>query len=180
LVEEPVPPECNILYVTGVGSPGGSLSKSGSDNSVALSQWTYNPKSAWLFDDQPVPPDPESPDYLGYALPLYYSDGGLNTPHAVNFTLRRIYDMAAHGQLRKTFEAPLVLVQDQSDPLAARLRPLMFGDGILFNGEQYIVDSCNADYSGRSGGDRIQAAAYEIFQVPALQDYSLPTLGRTD
>jgi hypothetical protein len=35
------------------------------------------------------------------------------------------------------------------------------------------VDSCNVDYSAAKGGDRIQMANYELFSVPALQNYNV-------
>ena len=181
-----VPPEANIIYMAGAiasETENGSLTRG---SFVRGQNVAVNWKSADFGQngtDHPSP-DPNHPDYLGYPLPLYIGDPGLNSANAINFALRRTYDLCAHAQLRIQFAAPLVLVTDVTDTSQTRPRPLMFGDPVKVDGEQFIVASANADYEGIKGGDRFQHCAYEVFSVPSLSDYSegmMPNvLGRTD
>jgi len=181
-----VPPEANIIYMAG------AIASETENGSVARGSFVrgqnvaVNWKSANFGQNgtnHPLP-DPDHPDYLGYPLPLYIGDPGLNSANAINFALRRTYDLCAHAQLRMQFAAPLALVTDVSDTSQTRPRPLMFGDPVIVDGEQFFIASANADYEGVKGGDRFQHCAYEVFKAPALSDYSegmTPNvLGRTD
>jgi hypothetical protein len=184
--DDVVPPECNIVYVTGVGSfSGGSAAVGGPIKSAGaagietyqLQQCAVNWKSAYFREDQgnancPPAPDPTHPDYLGDIWPYYYSDPGLCTQAAVNFAARRIYDIACHAQKWAWFEAPLIGVTDSEDTLQVNPRPLQFGDMVLVKGQPFVVNDVSIDYSGVKGGDRFQHAIYEVFSPPYLQDYT--------
>lgn len=165
-----VPPECNYVYVQGATPVSGDTLAVGSEK---LQAEAYNYVSAHFRDGQPIAADPNHPDYLGRMVPYILSDPGLTSEAAVRFACRRIYDMAAHAQKRITFDAPLVTVTDVNDPLQIRPRKLQFGDPVLFEGQQFIVDACNLDYEWRRGGDRAQYAHYDLFSVPALQNYNI-------
>lgn len=189
-------PEANEIIVTGFGfTPGDkdAADAAGSDRdqlhndihginppSHPLTQIVRNYKSALFTPDQVVAPDPTHPDYIdGDVWTLFYADPGLNSPNAVNFAARRLYDMACHAQKWINFEAPLVLVTNASDIHQTRPRPLRYGDGVLFNGEQFVVGSCNLDIDANKGGDRDQMAAYEIFSIPMIDNYTYAA-GKTD
>lgn len=165
-----VPPECNVVYVQGAEPITAPLATG--DEKALLQALAINFDSFVYRDDQPAP-DTNHPDWLGRCVPFVLSDPGLTSEAAVNFACRRIYDIAAHAQKRITFEAPLVLVTDASDTLQQRPRKLQFGDAVLVEGAQFIVDSCTVDYSALKGGDRVQMAVYEVFSVPALSNYAL-------
>lgn len=182
--ERVVPPEANLIVVTGVGVPASqevhSLSAVTSQTEIQLGPYVaFNYKSAWLYPDQPTPPatDPEDPDYcdyLGDVVPLYYCDPGLTTEAACLFTLRRLYDMTAHARKIVVFEAPLVLVTDILDTKQTRPRPLVYGDPVLVDGIPYFVGSPAIDYGVQKGGDRYQMAAYELFSTPPMLGESIP------
>ncbi len=170
-----VPPEGNYVLVQGAttaGVPGTPLA-AGQEGQYALQESAINWVSARFSADQPIAPDPTHPDYLGRIVPIVKFDPGLTSQNAVKLMCRRTYDMACHAQKRLSFEGPVVLVTDASDDLQIRPRKLQFGDPVLVNGEQFIVESCNVDYSATKGGDRIQMAVYELFSVPALNNYDL-------
>lgn len=184
-MDDVVKPECNIVYVTGVGWAGDRAigateaqigGKVGGQN-VQLQAVAINWVSAKFNELQgtagkPPSPDPTHPDYLGDIHPYYYCDPGLTTQAAVNFAARRIFDLACHAQKWAWFEAPVVLVTDAYDDKQVNPRPLRFGDMVLVKGQPFIVNSVNIQYAGMKGGDRFQHAVYEVFAPPYLQDYT--------
>ena len=181
-----VPPEANIIYMRGVLASDTEYGSLARGSFVAGQNVAVNWVSADFGQngtDHPAA-DPTNPDYLGYPLPLYVADPGLNSAAAINFTLRRTYDLCAHAQKRIAFAAPLAFVTDAHDASQTRPRPLMFGDPVIVDGQQFFIASANADYEGAKGGDRFQHCAYEVFSAPNLKDYSegmTPNvLGRTD
>lgn len=164
-----VPPEANAVVVTGSCINSTTLSKGKSPLTVAI----CNFQAAKFTDTQPVGPNPASPDFTnGRPNWLYYSDPLLDSEAAVNFMARRLYDVACHAQKRIVFEAPLLLVTDINDPLQKQPRPLQYGDMVLFNGFQFIVNSCSPDY--RSG--RVMMAVYELFSPTEINSWK--TAGR--
>lgn len=183
--EEVEKPEANQVTVYGVGFPdtGGILSKSAGVriqipplNNWVSAEFGQSSESPAL---KPVP-DPSSPDYLGYILPVFYSDPGINSVPLAQLVQYRLYDMMCHAKKKFRFEAPLVLVTDSTDPYQRQPRKLMYGDPVLLDGGTFFVESCHVDYHGRSGGDTKQMAAYELFSVPALHDYAAVITSRTD
>ena len=178
-------PEANIVTVYGVGYPdkGGILAKSAGVRIQIppLPNWV-SAEFGQSFEStitKPVP-DPTHPDYLGYVLPLYYSDPGINSVALAQLIQYRLYDMTCHAKKKFRFEAPLVLVTDITDANQRQPRKLMYGDPVLLNGSPVFVESCHVDVHGRRGGDRMQMASYELFTVPALTDYSALITSRTD
>lgn len=180
-----VPPEANLIVVTGVGVPASEeqthiLAATSVTPELQLGPYVaFNYKSAWLYENQPTPPatdpsDPDYCDYLGDVIPLYYCDPGLTTETACMFALRRLYDMCAHARKLVVFEAPLILVTDILDTKQIRPRPLMYGDPVLVDGDPYFVGSVAIDYDIARGGDRVQMAAYELFSTPPMLGESSP------
>lgn len=113
--------------------------------------------------------DTSSPDYLGRLVPLYVmvpelagiapdidGDGNQTLP-ALNWIGRRIYDVAAHAIKFVSFEAPLVLI-DEENPGRGEKRQLGYYDPVLVNGDQFLVRNCNPTYRK----DHIQMAVYEL------------------
>lgn len=164
-----VPPEANMIVVTGTGktSVEGTSGAGSSDATQGYSQVAINYESTRFANDQPIEPDPGSPDYLSRQVKLYYGDKGLTSKEAVDFTCRRLYDMACHGQKRISFEAPLVLITDVTDEYQRQPRPLMYGDMVKFEGENFVVSSCCPTYSG-GGSGRSMMAVYELFSPSPL------------
>ena len=181
--EEMIPPECNIIYCSGViieAFQNGAIGAGISFNRGM--QVAYNWVSANFGQDgtdHPLP-DANSPDYVGYPISRFVGGTDLVGEQAINFTLRRTYDLCCHAKKKASFVAPLALVTDVLDTKQTRPRPLMFGDPVLVDGEQFYIWSANIDYSGARGGDQFQQCAYEAFRVPAATlDYK-SVLGRTD
>jgi hypothetical protein len=173
------PPEANKIRITGSGETAETSQFGrvpGNRVKTNLTQILYNFKSAKFFAEQPIEPDPNSPDYLGRPVELYIGDPSFNTPEIVNFVARRVYDMVAHGQYWVSFEAPLVLVTDVSDTYQRRPRRLMFGDSVKYEGRDYIVANCNPDITG-GGSSRRMMATYELFSPAQLNSQSWTPYG---
>ena len=178
-------PEANIVTVYGVGYPdkGGVVAKSAGVRIQIppLPNWVSAEFGQSLESTITKPvPDPSHPDYLGYPLPVYYSDPGINSMALAQLVQYRIYDMMCHAKKKFRFEAPLVLVTDITDTNQRQPRKLMYGDPVMLNGATFFVESCHVDVHGRRGGDRMQMASYEVFSVPALTDYADVITSRTD
>lgn len=172
------PPEFNHLVVTGVGASNLGSTPNKHD-AVALEQHWYNWKSATFLPTQgdvgkPPAEDPTHPDWLGRVVTAYICDTMLTTKEAVAFRLRRTADMAGHARKVVQFEAPVVLITDSSDSLQCRPRKPQFGDMVLIDGAQFVVQSCNIDYSK----SKFSHAFYECASVPGLSDYSAASLAR--
>jgi len=161
-----IPPEGNMVEVYGTTPVQPSFIQSGPSSKSGevekLVARAFNFESAWFMDDQPIVPDPDSPDYLGFVSPITVLDTGLTSQEAVNFVCRRTYDLACHGRRAMTFEAPLILVTDEDDSEQIRPRPLRYGDPVLVEGTQYIVRSVQINYQAYKGGDGFQFARYEL------------------
>ena len=168
------PPEGNMVKVTGVGtvSTGGITSVS---TKYALQQQAVNWKACDYGQngtDHPLP-DATYPDYTdGVPDIIYICDPALTTQDAVDWRCRRTYDLACHAKYWTIFAAPMVLVTDPDDTLQLRPRPLHFGDIVLIDGVQNVVNACHfqADMGDGSNAATFQntIAIYECFQVPAL------------
>lgn len=154
------PPEANVIIATSFGKT--------TPNSVPpyLYKVLINFKS-YDFGNGLV--DTTSPDYLGRMVPMYVmvpeirslveehpTDSTLLESPALNWVARRIYDVAAHAVKFCTFEAPLLLV-DQDDPVTYEKRPLRYYDPVLVNGEQFLIRNVNPTYRK----DHMQMAVYE-------------------
>lgn len=143
-----------------------------------------NPKSYNFFPGNPTA-DKESPDYLGYELPMWVNEPlligdkelanesakitaeeGEIIPVSSEFPLlyayaKRIYDLAAHAVKMVTFEAPLVFIPHEDDP--DKVRPLRYYDPVTLNGIPYLVRSVNPAYTK----DGHQKAIYEL-EMPRI------------
>lgn len=169
-----VPPEGNRVIVTGVGLPGGGGGAFAVSSEGKLQRQLTNWISADFGQTGSLPaPNPNHPDYLGRPIDIYVCDPGLTTQQAVDFTALRIFDMACHAVQWRQFEGPLVLVTDDEDSLQLRPRKLQFGDVVIVDGRNYIVNSCSIHYEGVSGGDRFQMCAYEVFAPSPLHGQSV-------
>ncbi len=133
----PIRVECNQVFVCGVGPDG---------------------KQYWsIATNQPSIDDPNSADYIGRAIPVYFPpDPTLPTQEAADWACRIIYDAAAHAQKWASLEAPLLLVTDSEDDLQVRPRPLRINDLINIAGLPAVVRDVRVDYDGESGGDTVQ------------------------
>lgn len=159
---EPYPPEFNKLRVTGVQtSPSQGIAQLNGTQQL-LTMDFVNPAST-QFPGYPAPVSTH-PDYLGYIREAYYADPVLTSEQAVRWVGQRLSDLGMHGGVRATFEAPLLLIWDTSDPYQVAARPLRFGDAITVDGSPFFIDHVQPDYaSGGKGGDRLQMALYSVF-----------------
>jgi hypothetical protein len=179
---EIIPPEFNALTVTGVGIGTSLTATTDGSNQTTMTQRIINPVSAWFAPNQAIPPDPSNPDYIGEIREAYYSDPGLTSQGLVNFTARRIFDIAGHAQIRASFEAPLVFVTDTTDPYQIRPRMLRYGDPVLIMNNltgvasQWFISSVNGTYEFKRGGDSKQTVAIEVF-APSYDASMTPWVG---
>jgi hypothetical protein len=150
-----VPPEANAVLVTGVALGDWT-------NYQRLTQWAVNPLS-FDFHDGVSTADPDHPDYLGYIVPLFIIDPGLNTPAAVNWAVRRYYDQTCRAYNVDTVGGPLALVTDPDDDLQRVPRKLRWYDPVAVGWESdatWLVQSANVAYTS----DMYQKAMYELRQ----------------
>ena len=168
------PPEFNMIWVTGqgIGQPG--VLQTASDNKIQLTARYFNPSSAWFYDDQEVPPDPLSADYLGRVVQVYKGDPGDVSQAACDFDARRAIQIAGHGRNRVVVEAPLLFNTDILDLYQIRPRQPRFGDITLVDGVPHWINSINPSYSFEQGGDRMQMAVYEMYEIEDPLDF-IPT-----
>ena len=169
------PPEGNQVIVTGVGTATAGSGIIAIQQKIKLTQTAVNWKAVNFGQngtDHPLP-DPTYADYTdGTPNVIYICDPSLTTQDAVNWRCRRTYDLACHAKYWTIFAAPLVLVTDPDDSLQLRPRPLHFGDIVLINGVQNVVNS--VQYEAQMGDGHNAAtwqntiAIYECYQVPAL------------
>ncbi|TAL12320.1 MAG: hypothetical protein EPO02_01990, partial [Nitrospirae bacterium] len=68
----PQAPECNYVYVCGVGA-----TDAVGEPSARVEAEFFNYVSHQFFVDQPIPADPTHPDFLGVMTPVYLCDPGL-------------------------------------------------------------------------------------------------------
>ena len=156
------PPEGNKVTVSTIGNVSPDNVESKYDCVI------YN-FASFDFNSSFPTADPNSPDYLGRAIPIFYMDPALGTgaktdddiKKACEWVARRIYDVACHGVKCVSFEAPLLLIEHPDD--ATKKRPLRFYDPIYINENVYLIRSCNIVYKK----DSVQMAMYEC-EVPNL------------
>ena len=147
LVSYVIPPEGNMLTVTGSGqlipNGGGALN---------LTNFAINPLS-YDFTTSPTS-DPTNADYLGRMVPIVVYDTGLTTDMAVGLVAKRIYQQACQGIKMMSFDAPLVLVVDPRDNNQRSPRPLRYYDAVQVVSagvtSQWLVRNCNP-YIHKSG-----------------------------
>ena len=151
------PPEGNYVRVLGVGQ-----ALSGEMGAQRIEAVLFNAQS-FDFLWPTVTANPAHPDYLGRFVPIIIAEPTLVSQEAVNWVCKRTFEFACHAQKWVNFRAPLLLIQDLSDPLQARPRPLRIGDavGLSIDGTDAIglIRSANPDIS-RS--DKLQFCEYEV------------------
>lgn len=169
-----VPPEANAVRVTGSGTSDAAFFKSlANGESNSLDAMAHNYVAAKFFDGQPIEPDPNHPDYTsGRPVWIYVGDPSFHSQRAVNFTCRRIFDVACHAQKRISAEAALLLVTDINDPYQRQPRPLRYGDPVKYMGASFFVGSCSTDYSSLTGGSRKMMALYEFFSPTNIGEWN--------
>lgn len=154
------PPEGNVIIV--------SAFRKTTPNSVPTHLYQVFPNfKSFDFGNGLV--DPDHPDYLGRMVPIYVmvpevyalselhpTESGMFQNPALNWIGRRIYDVAAHAVKFVTFEAPLILV-DEENPVTYEKRPLRYYDPVLVDGEQFLIRNVNPTYRK----DYHQMAVYE-------------------
>lgn len=155
----PKPPEANYVISYGAQENGGG------DSSGLLSVLAFNTDSFKFsgFPDAPNP-DPDSIDWLARPrpiwqyLPTYAQSDASDWFSPLMFATRRTYDVSCHGRLRKTFIAPLVIVQD---PGHEYWRPLRFYDPVYVEGFPCLIRSVLPMWVK----DDHQLAAYTVEQI---------------
>lgn len=125
-----------------------------------------NFRSAKFFAEQPIEPDPNSPDYLGTVQSMTVVDKAAASEEALRWMARSYFRMLCHGHRRVRLTAPLLLVTDISDAKQFQPRPLHFGDMVKVDGEPWMIRHVTIHVDGERGGDRIQMATYELQTVP--------------
>ena len=163
------PPEGNWVMITGQGVVS-STSNLTQFAPYRLEQHAFNWKAANFGQngtDHPLP-DPTNPDYTdGVPDLIYQCDPSLTTQDAVDWRCRRVYDLSCHTRHWYIFAAPLVLVTNPDDTLQIRPRLPRFGDIILVDGRQCVLNACHIQENVRHT-TRNSLAIYEAFDVPAL------------
>lgn len=146
-VTKTVPPEFNLLTVSGTGYflPNQDPQR-----------LTKSMKSAAALGDT------SDPDSLDEIVDVHHIDASLLTEQMVAFVLRRMFDFAGHAQKWAYFVAPLLFVNDTEDELAGSwYRPLRIGDIVRVAGQKAMVLSCNPAYEH----DAVQWANMETLFV---------------
>jgi len=142
--EEVKAPECNFTLVVGADLTYPSQ----------ISYAMYNPTS---FDFIGATSDPTHIDYLGRIVPIIHVDRTLMTREACRFVCRRIYGLAAHGELWFRWEGPALLITDALDPYQVNPRLLRINDGVTVFGIPCVIRSANFT----AMHDAVQMCAYE-------------------
>lgn len=110
-------------------------------------------------------PDPENPDYLGYAYEARIVDPQFKSQQAVDWMARRMFEVLCTSRKHLHFRAPLIFVTDANDALQARPRPLRFYDIVLVQTDagfdEYIVASCNPIWTN----DEFQYGEYHLVRT---------------
>ena len=164
-------PEGNYVFITGQGVLQTNASTS-SFKPYLIQQTVYNWAAADFGQNvatgHPLP-DPTNPDYTdGVPEMIYQCDPVLTTNDAVNWRARRVFDLACHSRIWHRFTAPAVLVTNPDDTNQIRPRLPMFGDIVLFNGTQCVVNNIFLQGDIKHTIRNLQCV-YEIFEVPALE-----------
>lgn len=148
-------PEVNHITVYGVQSYSGGMITT---NSLGLLS------AIWV--NQNSISNPGHVDYVNRVKPyIRPPDPFLSTKEACNWVAAMIGANAGHAQAWFRFKAPLILIEDESDSLQTRPRPLRIGDRVTVEGLDALIRSCSPAYQH----DELQWAWYEgIFLTTAV------------
>lgn len=158
-------PEGNVVEVTGGATgddaPAVGAQSAGRITAIAVNFDSFNALN--LDPSDPNYPDGSSPDYLGRYVPIAVRDSTLTTQAAVNWVCRRISDLACHTLNWCSFEAPLILITDLTDPDQVCPRPLRLYDAVEVQNddgefETWLVVNCDPGYRK----DSIQMGRYTL------------------
>ena len=157
--------EGNCVVVFGGGSNDDAQEATGSD-ATCFSSFAINVKSYNFLNLTPSEagyPDGTDSSYFGRLIPIRVFRYDLPNQQAVDFYCRRIFDRSCFARYFISFEAPLLFVNDNTDPYQVRPRPLRYYDAVQlrqYDGSlmQFLVVSCEASYTK----DQIQMARYTI------------------
>lgn len=168
-------PEANYVGVYVCGDQDTSKGTGG----TGLIPYEMKNKLSYDFDPSNPTSDPNSPDYLGRFVPLYFVDAGLRGDQAARWVIRRLYQMCCHAQQWVNFHAPLPFItpvdvaNNQLDKFQVQPRPLRINDVVTFNTPTsngpvtLIIRSCNPRYEN----DGYQMADYEALVVTDIEEY---------
>lgn len=157
------PLEGNMLSITANGEFAGGESR--------LTKIFYNFKSfnfRNLATTHPNYPSIDHPDYRTSIVPIYIVDASLSVPGdeeataaALTIVGMRVFSVACFTKRIITFRAPLLLVQDESDPYHETGRPprkLRYYDAVTVDGSTFLVKKVDVDIRH----DGVQMARYRL------------------
>ena len=138
--------EGNRIIVTASGYIGGSGGEAGRMTAMWHNFKSFN--FLGLAPSHPHYPDPDHPDWCPHILEVVYVDPALFDTSSdgkwVRWALRRIASIAGHTVRTRSFEAPLALIDDPSDPvLAGKVRMPRYYDACTYNGQPFLIQSCD-------------------------------------
>lgn len=156
-----VPPEANLICVSTIGE----VSSQGAQTlqtQVAVNPFSYD------FDGSGRA-DPTNPDYLGRVVKMFVMNPAIaagagsdaEIGNAVNWFLRRIYDVAAHARKIVEFQTPVIYTNEEwygTDVNAKPYRLPFYYDPCLLDGQQYLHSNFNPAYNK----DHIQVAMVQL------------------
>ncbi len=150
-----VPPEMNLLWVFGIDKDGKLVKRGG-----------YNPYSHQFSTTDGITPDPTDPDYIGRPIEVAINLDMAYSQRAVDWTWRRIAEIAMRGFKIVNLTSHLPLVEPgraalaSPDPYYAAgvYRPLQFGDFVRLDGVRYMARGVNPAYKH----DKMQLANVEL------------------
>ena len=161
-------PEFNKLTVLGLNGP--TMGNSDKPTSVASSickQTCYNPRSFSFYPAIPTA-DPTSPDYIPEQEEYRRIDPTLPTAFSVQFTAGRLMSYAGIAREYWGIISPLPLVQDITDSLAYKPRPMRYGDPILIDEIQCFTTGCGIFYTKDGHQMAHIEAQEELIPLPGL------------
>lgn len=157
--------EGNCVTVFG-GGVAENASDAGSSSGALFCQTAIKVDSFNFLDlapSSPGYPDGSSPEFYGRIVPIKNVDHKLQTQGQVDWKCRRIFERACYSKYICTFDAPMLLIEDITDPSQSQPRRLRFYDPVLLRQPdgslgQMLVESCVPTYQK----DRIQWAHYTL------------------
>lgn len=166
-------PEGNVVEVYAPSAGSDTANAGGSDASMPTVV-LFNPHSFNALNLEPSDPnypDPNHPDYIGFAIPIRVTDKKISTIEAATMIGRRVYDAACHALDFQQFEAPLLLITEVADEEQVRPRQLRFYDPVEIEQTDgsfvtYIVVDCNPTYVK----DHVQMAQYTLVRSSAMDE----------
>ncbi len=163
-----VPPEGNILTVTGAA-------KEGANRKAEFVQRQIVNMSSFDSPTHTIA-DPNSIDYIGYAKPIEFIDHNLgaddpeNAQLIVDFVARRVFNLACRGRKYLEFVSELVLIPAATlEPTVyttREKRPLLPGDTVTIDGERCVIHSCGPFFD--STYTQKQRVAAELFRFESV------------